>query len=164
TACPLLPTWAPGIPAPRPAPCRWKWSFFVQFWRSHHRCRIYRQSEGLARYPVLVVGQLFQGAQLWAISRFALNILRNDAMLRLRIERVGPGQHPSEVVVAINTGDGGREELIVDRRSIDQESVAVGYPIGSEGDQLLVELPRETLRGNWRVWVSRESLIKEAVA
>ncbi len=85
-------------------------------------------------------------------------------MPQLRVERVRDGQHPSEVVVSIRTADGGTEKLVVDQRSIRNETLEVGYPVGEDADRLLVELPRESVRGVWRVWVRRDSLIESAFA
>lgn len=72
-------------------------------------------------------------------------------MYRVKVQTVGDGQHPSEALVSLTTADGVREELIVDRRSIKEGTLRVGYPIRAEGNRYLVELPRETLRGSWRV-------------
>lgn len=76
--------------------------------------------------------------------------------MRLKVTTIGDGQHPSESVVMLETADGESEELIVDKRSIRSNTLRIGYPISIEGDRLLVELPRETLRGSWRVWVNRD--------
>jgi len=73
---------------------------------------------------------------------------------------VGKGQHPSEAVVAVTTAGGAREELIVDRRSIKNHTLTIGFPITSRGNDLLIELPRETLRGTSRVWVNKKSVEK----
>jgi len=81
-------------------------------------------------------------------------------MYRLKVTRVGGGQHPSEVVVSVRTVEGIDEELIVDARSIKDESVRIGYPIVEKGTHLLVELPRETLGGKWRVWVEKGNLVE----
>ncbi|MGO1076727.1 hypothetical protein [Inquilinus sp. CA228] len=86
-------------------------------------------------------------------------------MMRVKVETIRQGQHPSELVVALTTADGHREELIVDQRSIKNDTLGVGYPIGKEKNRLLIELPRETLRGLWRVWVSSDTIVnQEAVA
>ena len=85
-------------------------------------------------------------------------------MPRVKVEQIREGQHPSEVVVAVRTADGGQEKLVVDRRSICNDALEVGYPVGEDGGRLLVELPRESMRGLWRVWVDRESVIEGAVA
>lgn len=78
--------------------------------------------------------------------------------MRVKIEQVGSGIHPSEVVVAIQTADG-PERVVVDRRSIERNSLEVGYPIDKRDQRLLVELPRETTTGTWRVWVDADKLI-----
>jgi hypothetical protein len=50
----------------------------------------------------------------------------------------------------------GSEQLVVDVRSIDEHhSLDVGYPVGQHNGHFLVELPRETFKGAWRVWVGR---------
>lgn len=86
-------------------------------------------------------------------------------MYRVKVRTVGVGQHPSEAVVSVTTADGKKEELIVDRRSLEgKESLRVGYPLRREGDQALIELPRETIRGSWRIWVKREDLEPEEKA
>lgn len=74
--------------------------------------------------------------------------------MRVKIEEVGVGQHPSEKVVKIETTEG-PEQLVVDRRSIQEQSLDVGYPVGQHNGHFLVELPRETFRGAWRVWVEK---------
>ncbi|HVC59151.1 MAG TPA: hypothetical protein VND19_02160 [Acetobacteraceae bacterium] len=85
-------------------------------------------------------------------------------MPQVKVERVREGQHPSEVVVSVRTADGGTEKLVVDARSIRNGAIEVGYPVGDDGDRLLVELPRESVRGLWRIWVARGSMIEEVPA
>jgi len=85
-------------------------------------------------------------------------------MLRLKVRRIRDGLHPNEVVVGFDTPDGTQETLVVDRRSLgSDDTLRVGYPVGSDqaNRRLLVELPRETMRGQWRVWVSGDSVVKE---
>lgn len=60
--------------------------------------------------------------------------------------------HPNEVVVLIDTRDG-KEQLVVHKRSIVDGGLEIGYPILDDGQYCLIELPRETARGLWRVWV-----------
>ncbi len=85
-------------------------------------------------------------------------------MLRIKVRRLRQGQHPSEVVVELETLDSGKEELIVDGRSLSDDSIEIGYPVGGKKGQLLVELPSETLSGRWRVWVSEKAVLGEAAA
>jgi hypothetical protein len=85
-------------------------------------------------------------------------------MLRLKVETVCEGQHPSEVVVSVTTADGQSEQLVVDTRSLKDNTVEVGYAVGRDNDRFLVELPRETSRGLWRLWVPKDSLVPSPVA
>ena len=77
--------------------------------------------------------------------------------MRVKRERQEAGPIPSETVVAIRTTSGSTEEAIVDSSQIDATSVEVGF-IGQRGDEVLVELPRETLRGRWRLWVPKSTV------
>jgi hypothetical protein len=78
-------------------------------------------------------------------------------MMKLRVKTVGDGLHRSEVVVSIHTNSGD-EGIALDRRSLRDGFIDVGYPIRQDGDSYLIELPRETSTGNWRVWVDRNQL------
>lgn len=77
--------------------------------------------------------------------------------MRVRVEHIGNGLHPNEMVVAIETGDGPRR-LVVHRKSVIENSLDIGYPISETEDRYLVELPRETVDGKWRVWVPRSAV------
>ena len=79
-------------------------------------------------------------------------------MARIRVKILGEGQHPSEALVAIETADGVVENAIVDRRSIHNDTIEVGYPVGGDNDRYLVELPRETANGQWRLWMKRSDV------
>jgi hypothetical protein len=81
-------------------------------------------------------------------------------MMRLLVEKIGTGLHPSEVSVSVKTVDG-TQRLVVSNRSIKDNSISVGFPLGERPDALLVELPRETQSGAWRVWVRTDQLIEE---
>lgn len=78
-------------------------------------------------------------------------------MMKLRVAKVGEGLHHSEVVVRIHA-NGGDEGLVLDKRALHDGFVSIGFPIRREGDSFLVELPRETSAGNWRVWVDKSQL------
>ena len=54
-------------------------------------------------------------------------------IMRVKIEEIGTGQHPSEKVVKVETRDG-PEQLVVDGRSIHDHSLDVGYPVGQHMD------------------------------
>jgi len=61
------------------------------------------------------------------------------------------GSIPSEALVEIPTTSGS-EEVIVHVSQVDDTSVEVGF-IGRRDKTVLVELPRESMTGRWRVWV-----------
>jgi hypothetical protein len=81
--------------------------------------------------------------------------------MRVKIKEIGPGLHPSEIVIEIQTA-GGSERLVVDRHSIQEKTIFAGYrPLAEKKGQWLVELPRETMSGTWRVWVKRNEVVTE---
>jgi hypothetical protein len=81
--------------------------------------------------------------------------------MRLRVHEVGRGLHPSEVVVEIRTATGA-ERLAVDRKSIQNRTIFVGWrPLAEKRGQWLIELPRETMSGTWRVWVKHGEIVSE---
>jgi hypothetical protein len=82
--------------------------------------------------------------------------------MRVKIEEVGKGLHPSEVVVQIATVEG-PERLVVDRSSIDDGSIDVENPVGRCNGHYLIELPRETIRGAWRVWIAKDMIAGTAM-
>ena len=69
-------------------------------------------------------------------------------MARIKVREVGQGQG---------------ERLVVDRRSLKDYMIDVGYPVGSREDYFLVELPRETMSGQWRVLVPRTDLVDDGI-
>lgn len=83
--------------------------------------------------------------------------------MRVKVKEIGESLHPSEVIVQVNTSNG-YENLVVDRRSLASSSLAVGSPISQDANLWLVELPRETTSGAWRVWVPKDSLEDERAA
>ncbi|MFI4959867.1 MAG: hypothetical protein ACHP82_00240 [Hyphomicrobiales bacterium] len=81
--------------------------------------------------------------------------------MRVKVREIDRGLHPSEVVVEIKTSDGS-ERLVVDRNSIQEKTIFAGWrPIAEKGSQWLIELPRETMSGTWRVWVKHSEIIPE---
>jgi hypothetical protein len=76
----------------------------------------------------------------------------------VKVRRVGKALHPSEEVVEIETATGS-ERLVVARKSVERNAIYVGEPVGQRGDNWLVELPRETMSGAWRVWVKSKTVI-----
>lgn len=80
-------------------------------------------------------------------------------MAWIRIRDTAPGQHPSEVAVKLITADGTKQTLYLDKTSIENGAFDIGYPVGEDGGRLLVELPRETTSGQWRVWLNKSDVL-----
>jgi hypothetical protein len=62
------------------------------------------------------------------------------------------GLIPSEKIARIETIDGSIEEFTVSETQVEDESVIASY-IGRQDGSVLVEMPRESASGRWRVWV-----------
>lgn len=77
-------------------------------------------------------------------------------MLRIKISGSEKGAIPSETVVTIPTTTGS-EEVVVHSSQATSDSVEAGF-IGEQDDRVLVELPRESVSGRWRVWVPKAAV------
>jgi hypothetical protein len=77
--------------------------------------------------------------------------------MKLKVRRIGKGFHEDEILVVVKTRDG-EEEVMLDRDAVEGDVIEVGSPVGKSNGHLLVELPRETARGSWRVWVAQAEL------
>jgi|GraSoiStandDraft_39_1057311.scaffolds.fasta_scaffold287093_3 hypothetical protein len=84
-------------------------------------------------------------------------------MMVVKVKNLGEGLHPSEAFVSVETRDG-PEELAVSANAVGNGTLPIGWPVGKQGDFLLVELPRPTVRGISRVWVRKEEVIPESRA
>lgn len=82
-------------------------------------------------------------------------------LVRCEILATGPG--PSEAIIGITTADGSRQEVIVAARLVRDGAISVGSPLLKEGGNTLVELPRETVSGRWRIWVPAEATLPDPV-
>jgi hypothetical protein len=79
--------------------------------------------------------------------------------MRVQVDEVGAGQHPNEKIVSIPTRDG-VEKIAVHKRALDDaNTLEIGYPISEEKNWYLVELPVETMSGQWRVWVDHHRVL-----
>lgn len=79
----------------------------------------------------------------------------------LRVKQLGGGMHPREVIVEIDTKVGPEQMPIFVNELRDGRYVPIGYPVDTLNGHHLVELPSETARGAWRVWVKREDVVGE---
>lgn len=81
-------------------------------------------------------------------------------MMRVKVTEITKGPGPNERIVGIDTVDGVVEEVaVVDSLLLGGTALDVGFPVRRDAANALVELPRESLSGNWRVWVPLASLI-----
>ncbi len=76
---------------------------------------------------------------------------------------VSDGLRPSEKTVRIPVHDGGIEEVSLDSSLVNKDTVTVA--LVHRGDKYsLVELPRETATGKWRIWVHNSKIKSSAQA
>ena len=73
--------------------------------------------------------------------------------MRIKIKKLMDGPGPGEALVEVTTIAGSTEQVILHHTVIENDMIEVGNPIHKENDRALVELPREAMSGNWRVWV-----------
>ena len=78
--------------------------------------------------------------------------------MHLRYSEIAEGPGPSEVLVSVLTVDGMQEEVVISRRHADSGWMDVGSPLIDEADRYLIELPRESMSGRWRLWVPRSQV------
>jgi hypothetical protein len=79
--------------------------------------------------------------------------------MRVQVDEVGPGQHPNELVVSVPTRDG-TEKIAVHKRSLEEgNTLEIGYPISEDKSWYLIELPVETMSGQWRIWVDHHRVL-----
>jgi hypothetical protein len=67
------------------------------------------------------------------------------------------GLMPAEKIVRVENADGSQEEITVSTGNISGNRL-VASVIGREGDRVLVELPRESASGRWRMWVKANAV------
>jgi hypothetical protein len=77
-------------------------------------------------------------------------------LVKIKVEGDGPG--PSEKIVSIGTTNDRPELLIVSSKIISADAIDVGSPLIVDGDQVLIELPRESTSGRWRIWVPKSEI------
>ena len=68
---------------------------------------------------------------------------------------ISEGLIPSERVARFNSADGKSVEVIVSKSQVSGGRVEAST-IARDHNCMLVELPRESTSGNWRVWVDKK--------
>ncbi|WP_298216871.1 hypothetical protein [Acidocella sp.] len=78
-------------------------------------------------------------------------------MQRVKTNEVVDGPGPSEKVATITTS-GGIEQVVLHSSALDSSNyMEIGF-LGYKEDLALIELPRESASGKWRVWVNKSEL------
>jgi hypothetical protein len=56
-------------------------------------------------------------------------------MAKITVRSKSEGQHPSELIVTIDTISG-IETLVIDKRSLEDNTIDIGYPVGGGRERL----------------------------
>jgi hypothetical protein len=76
----------------------------------------------------------------------------------VKCETVVDGFMPSEKIASIKGADGKVDEVVVSVQSITGNQLLLASEIGRRDNEVLVELPRESASGRWRMWVKASSV------
>ena len=77
----------------------------------------------------------------------------------IKCQRLMEGPGPSEAIVSIRTTKG-EEEVVVYTGLLINGYLEVGPQLSGQSDRVLVELPRESASGRWRVWVPTSEVVE----
>jgi len=78
-------------------------------------------------------------------------------MCKVNCEEIVDGLMPTERIARIKSAEGHVEEVTLPSSLVVGNSIEAAF-VGSQDDKVLVELPRESSSGRWRVWVDRKLL------
>jgi hypothetical protein len=76
--------------------------------------------------------------------------------------KVVDGLMPTEKIALIESAEGQTEEIMVSQENLIGDSL-IADEIGRQEGKILVELPRETASGRWRIWVKDSTLLQSTV-
>lgn len=68
------------------------------------------------------------------------------------------GLMPAEKIARVESADGKHEEVFVSENNISAKGELIASEIGRRKGEVLIELPRESVSGRWRIWVKESSL------
>lgn len=77
-------------------------------------------------------------------------------MCRIRCEKVMDGPGPNDVVVKVHLATGKWEEVVAPSNAVEGGFLETSSVLDKRERQVLVELPRESASGAWRLWVNEE--------
>jgi hypothetical protein len=72
--------------------------------------------------------------------------------VQVKCEAITRGSGPSETVVSIKTSEGHSEEVVVHTSLVEGDKVRVSQ-LAKGDNSVLIQLPQESVEGNWRLWV-----------
>ena len=76
--------------------------------------------------------------------------------------KIVDGLMPAEKIALVESAEGQIEEIAVSNENLSGQSL-IADEIGRHEGKMLVELPRETASGRWRIWVKDSALQQSAV-
>ncbi|HVW84985.1 MAG TPA: hypothetical protein VHB50_09900 [Bryobacteraceae bacterium] len=79
------------------------------------------------------------------------------SMISVITDSISDGLVPAERIARIEDADGSVEEIAVSVKDINENRL-VASEIGRRGGKVLVELPRESASGRWRIWVKETAV------
>jgi hypothetical protein len=71
---------------------------------------------------------------------------------------ISEGLMPNERIAQIETADGKSEVVAVSHRNIENNNKLMAFEIERSHGRVLVELPRESASGRWRIWVKESAI------
>jgi hypothetical protein len=78
-------------------------------------------------------------------------------MIKVDTTKVSDGLIPAEKIARVESVDGRIEEVAVSVKDISGNKL-MASEIGRREGKVLVELPRESASGRWRIWVSEKAV------
>jgi hypothetical protein len=100
--------------------------------------------------------------QIFGGNHECVHFLFQETTMLIKSKILADGPGPSEVVVEIVTANGGIEEVVVPKDRLKDGNLEVGQILGRRDGVALVQLPRESTTGRWRLWVPESQVMQIA--
>ena len=84
---------------------------------------------------------------------------KEGMQMLVRYSELAEGPGPAEMLVGVLTMEGMQEEVVLSRRQAENGRMDVGSPLIEEAERCLIELPRESVSGRWRLWIPRSEIL-----
>jgi len=92
------------------------------------------------------------------LLRLAIDLECYKNMVKVSTNKVTEGLMPAEKIALIEIAGGGLEEVSVSDADISDDNKLLASFIGQDKERVLVELPRESASGRWRIWVNASAV------